>query len=937
MDIMSNDKKDAEDWNLAPQAKPMADVLNKSCDYCYQIPSNQEPSVRAPLCETRAVRSSSSLNSNDLDKQLSISPSIGVTLADWEGFENYEAIQDDLEKNALARIREIASSAIADDYGNEPFLSFDVSAVNNGNDDESNEVLDVADHLLETGSLKEEPLVQEHAESDHLSPADFYNAQDQPSLSFESQQHAHVPHTGLLHQHDFHSIQDNQSEDFASSNYRPKHEASENLSRKLVSLRISGSGKGTIFSSDEVHPAQRTVTEREMSDQGQKKNTGLKRLFSVSSGHTKSKLVLQTGSHAGHDETGDSECVVNRSDSKRPNEHQPANASANRLIKMFSSKPGIKISHAKSMPGVAMHMALSEFGEHEPFDIKEQEERERARLEFLAQGADKTGQEAMAVSGDDVLLSQTSVSLSSMSSVIQPHFPPGYDPRIARMLIDYSTAAYCRIHRHSTLSECHCLTISVPDFTLVKDVRNEKTFAHGFVGYSFYKDAMIVAFRGTASIGNWIKNLQFGKDMTEFLKEKGMPKGALVHSGFLGLYNSIRDEMMNAFVKLYKVEQGMAQNHIDIMKTWNVTKHVQWACYVTGHSLGGALAQLFALDAKLTYGIDCIGYSYGQPRVGNRKFASFFNSHVPQFFRLVNSSDIVPHMPLRKLGYYHAGHEVWYKSKSSKSVRKIVAKPDGKKTASVDVIDPDKDMPEQGCAGDTLALRSLNIVDHKLYYDRLTGRKKLRGEKPPPYPTYVDGLLKVVAETFNDFVTRQERKTILVFVGSFFCPVCSIVRPKLGKVNTYLKQHGLDTEMEIVMIDGTKNDLPDYFSYQWYPSSIIKPKGHVGRKAQLLDEGEINTEHVIADANTDHDDLASCDVDESSAGDLGKQTIVVHDDSVNRSYHSIEYEPESAAEIAPESVPFEFHIKSLDITSLLETFFETAGVAFPAELRQKQA
>jgi len=45
--------------------------------------------------------------------------------------------------------------------------------------------------------------------------------------------------------------------------------------------------------------------------------------------------------------------------------------------------------------------------------------------------------------------------------------------------------------------------------------------------------------------------------------------------------------------------------------------------YVTGHSLGGALAQIAALDLKLFYGhVDGL-YTFGQPRIGNDKLALF--------------------------------------------------------------------------------------------------------------------------------------------------------------------------------------------------------------------------------------------------------------------------------------------------------------------------
>ncbi len=44
--------------------------------------------------------------------------------------------------------------------------------------------------------------------------------------------------------------------------------------------------------------------------------------------------------------------------------------------------------------------------------------------------------------------------------------------------------------------------------------------------------------------------------------------------------------------------------------------------YVTGHSLGGALAQLFALNIEKNLKIKSTVYTYGQPRTGNRQYSN---------------------------------------------------------------------------------------------------------------------------------------------------------------------------------------------------------------------------------------------------------------------------------------------------------------------------
>ena len=66
---------------------------------------------------------------------------------------------------------------------------------------------------------------------------------------------------------------------------------------------------------------------------------------------------------------------------------------------------------------------------------------------------------------------------------------------------------------------------------------------------------------------------------------------------------------------------------------------------VTGHSLGGALAHLAALDVQRELELDpdqmCC-YTFGVPRVGNHAFAHVYDAAVPDTWNLVNGLDVVP-------------------------------------------------------------------------------------------------------------------------------------------------------------------------------------------------------------------------------------------------------------------------------------------------------
>jgi predicted lipase len=97
------------------------------------------------------------------------------------------------------------------------------------------------------------------------------------------------------------------------------------------------------------------------------------------------------------------------------------------------------------------------------------------------------------------------------------------------------------------------------------------------------------------------------------------------------------------------------------------------AIWLTGHSLGGALALLcgYRLQPLLqrhneqartsgkhdqllgsVFGV----YTVGQPRCGNREFAEEVERRLPgKIFRTINNRDIVPRVPTRTMGYRHAG------------------------------------------------------------------------------------------------------------------------------------------------------------------------------------------------------------------------------------------------------------------------------------------
>ncbi|MDM8526731.1 lipase family protein [Anaerolineales bacterium HSG24] len=156
-------------------------------------------------------------------------------------------------------------------------------------------------------------------------------------------------------------------------------------------------------------------------------------------------------------------------------------------------------------------------------------------------------------------------------------------------------------------------------FQLAGRFENKATDTQGIFGNT--SNTLFLAFRGSEESGtaDWITDLNFisadypyggGSDIT-------------VHAGFIEAYQSIRES---------------------VFKVGKDTPHKKIIC--TGHSLGGALATLCALDLACNLsGKQVSNYTYGSPKVGNPDFVKFYNQKVPQSYRFVNGPDIVPTVP----------------------------------------------------------------------------------------------------------------------------------------------------------------------------------------------------------------------------------------------------------------------------------------------------
>jgi triacylglycerol lipase len=99
------------------------------------------------------------------------------------------------------------------------------------------------------------------------------------------------------------------------------------------------------------------------------------------------------------------------------------------------------------------------------------------------------------------------------------------------------------------------------------------------------------------------------------------------------------------------VRQSIADAIADVDANTRIT--------VLGHSLGGAMAMIAAVDLKRNMGKRRVDVcTLGGPRVGKAEFRLRFNREIPDCFRIVNNADFVPRVPFVITGWSHVGREI---------------------------------------------------------------------------------------------------------------------------------------------------------------------------------------------------------------------------------------------------------------------------------------
>ena len=235
--------------------------------------------------------------------------------------------------------------------------------------------------------------------------------------------------------------------------------------------------------------------------------------------------------------------------------------------------------------------------------------------------------------------------LSSCASFRKPHKDAviNYEPETSKLLMDFSMFAY--IKSYDELERT--LKNEYPSYSLLRKIREDENDydTQGFVAFS--KDKVIVSIRGSSSAQDWKNNFKLFAYTNSSLK-KHCPKAG-VHGGFLESARQLREAEIDDVDKL-KVQDA-------ILKLQKEGRKV----YFTGHSLGGAIANVLALYAVYETEIEVSGiYTFGEPKSGNSAYRRCHDDKLhDRTFRFINNRDIVARSPPSRT-YKHVGNLIYF-------------------------------------------------------------------------------------------------------------------------------------------------------------------------------------------------------------------------------------------------------------------------------------
>ena len=237
-----------------------------------------------------------------------------------------------------------------------------------------------------------------------------------------------------------------------------------------------------------------------------------------------------------------------------------------------------------------------------------------------------------------------------------------YDEDLARRLVHFTGAVYCVDDEafgdafEDLIENFECETCDyITETSSIDEVyafQDDSIWidTEGMVTYDSLNNAITVVFAGTdpTEVADVFTDL-------ELIRVEYPPCGGkywwsddcTVHKGFYKAYLSVDDTV-------YDIVKYLTDTYTDA------------TLEITGHSLGGAMAILCALDLYENHGTSIVAdyvYTFGMPRVGDDEFAEYYDSIFgDKTIRVTHRKDPVPLVPWKSWGwnYLHFKQEVYY-------------------------------------------------------------------------------------------------------------------------------------------------------------------------------------------------------------------------------------------------------------------------------------
>lgn len=236
------------------------------------------------------------------------------------------------------------------------------------------------------------------------------------------------------------------------------------------------------------------------------------------------------------------------------------------------------------------------------------------------------------------------------------------DPSLALLLVDASIESYYAYDPHAP-ARCNPRLVTPPaGYDLVDCWTGLDTVFGSFpqvecFGVVFRSQAApysyVFSFRGTYSMLDVLEDIEFWEQQAFVPLRAPRPIADVqVADGFWSIYSGSPTG-----------SKSMQQQLFDLLDKYQTSTQPIYQLFITGHSLGAALFELFTVDLALSPYRDIAyrNYNYACPLVGGPEFAQFYDSQPRELdpatrtLRIQNTYDIVPCSPPQLFGYQHVG------------------------------------------------------------------------------------------------------------------------------------------------------------------------------------------------------------------------------------------------------------------------------------------